>query len=132
MLLGMGAGICSVCQYACGNTAVGFELSGISGIYGPADRKAKQMWFLILSMGIIAPLAEEIVFRWLIYLRLRDYMRMGAAAVISGLIFGIYHGNLVQAVYASLLGIVFAYILDDQWMSVEQCATCIWGLISGH
>ena len=65
--------------------------------------EGKQMWFLILSMGIIAPLAEEIVFRWLIYLRLRDYMRMGAAAVISGLIFGIYHGNLVQAVYASFL-----------------------------
>ena len=32
-----GSGIFSVCQYACGNTAVGFELSGISGIYGPAD-----------------------------------------------------------------------------------------------
>ena len=32
----------------------------------------KSMFFLIVCMGIIAPLAEEIVFRWLIYLRLRD------------------------------------------------------------
>lgn len=96
--------------------------------------EGKQMWFLILSMGIIAPLAEEIVFRWLIYLRLRDYMRMGAAAVISGLIFGIYHGNLVQAVYASLLGIVFAYILDISgclWSSVLlHMGANIWSLIS--
>ena len=80
--------------------------------------EGKQMWFLILSMGIIAPLAEEIVFRWLIYLRLRDYMRMGAAAVISGLIFGI----------------VFAYILDISgclWSSVLlHMGANIWSLIS--
>ena len=97
--------------------------------------EGKQMWFLILSMGIIAPLAEEIVFRWLIYLRLRDYMRMGAAAVISGLIFGIYHGNLVQAVYASLLGIVFAYILDISgclWSSVAGCLRRPSSLAAAH
>ena len=41
----------------------------------------KSLWFLILCMGVIAPVAEEIVFRWLIYLRLRDYMSMGLAAV---------------------------------------------------
>ncbi len=96
--------------------------------------EGKQMWFLILCMGIIAPLAEEIVFRWLIYLRLRDYMRMGSAAVISGLIFGIYHGNLVQAVYASLLGMAFAYILDISgclWSSVLlHMGANIWSLIS--
>ncbi len=95
--------------------------------------EGKQMWFLILSMGIIAPLAEEIVFRWLIYLRLRDYMRMGAAAVISGLIFGIYHGNLVQAVYASLLGILFAYFMEltgSLWASVLlHVGANIWSLI---
>ena len=59
---------------------------------------------------------------------------MGAAAVISGLIFGIYHGNLVQAVYASLLGIVFAYILDISgclWSSVLlHMGANIWSLIS--
>ena len=96
--------------------------------------EGKQMWFLILCMGIIAPLAEEIVFRWLIYLRLRDYMRMGAAAVISGLIFGIYHGNLVQAVYAGLLGVFFAYFLDISgclWSSVLlHMGANIWSLAS--
>ena len=94
----------------------------------------KQMWFLVVCMGIIAPVAEEIVFRWLIYLRLRDYMRMGGAAVISGLIFGIYHGNLVQAVYAGLLGMIFAYFLDISgclWSSVLlHMGANIWSLLS--
>ena len=39
-------------------------------------------------------------------------MSMGLAAVISGVFFGIYHGNLVQAVYAGILGIVFARFLE--------------------
>ena len=73
----------------------------------------KSMFFLIVCMGIIAPLAEEIVFRWLIYLRLRDYMRSGAAIVISGLFFGIYHGNLVQ-----VLPELAAWLLDRYPMGI--------------
>jgi hypothetical protein len=81
----------------------------------------KSVWLLVFWMGIVAPIAEEMVFRWLMYLRLRDYMRVGAAALISGVIFGIYHGNLVQAIYASILGVAFAYILEmsgNLWSSV--------------
>lgn len=93
----------------------------------------KSMFFLIVCMGIIAPLAEEIVFRWLIYLRLRDYMRSGAAIVISGLFFGIYHGNLVQGVYASILGCLFAYFLEQTgslWTSVLlHMGANIWSLV---
>ena len=54
----------------------------------------KSLFMLIFWMGVIAPLAEEIVFRWLIYLRLRDYTRVATAAVISGVFFGVYHMNL--------------------------------------
>lgn len=67
---------------------------------------------MVLWMGIVAPIAEEMIFRWLIFLRLRDNMRLVGAAVISGLIFGIYHGNVIQAVYAGILGVLFAYILE--------------------
>lgn len=111
LLLG-GAGLA---QY--GNILMTFLQNFINGsaYQESMDRitDGKSLFMLIFWMGIVAPIAEEMIFRWLIYLRLRDYMRMGAAAVISGLIFGIYHGNLVQAIYASLLGIAFAYILEQ-------------------
>ena len=66
----------------------------------------------ILWIGIAAPFAEEVVFRWMVYLRMRDYIRYVPAMVFSGLIFGICHGNLVQAVYAWILGIIFAFLLE--------------------
>lgn len=93
----------------------------------------KNFFMLIFWMGIIAPVAEEMVFRWLIYLRLRDHMKMAAAAVISGVFFGIYHMNLVQAVYAGILGIVFAYFLEltgNLWSSVLlHMGANIWSLV---
>lgn len=67
---------------------------------------------MVFWMGIVAPFAEEMIFRWLIFLRLRDYVRLFPAAMISSLLFGIYHGNVMQAVYASLLGLVFAYVME--------------------
>ena len=112
----------TVCKYVCRN-AVCIEIIRISGDDG-SDDCWKEYVVLIICMGVIAPLAEEIVFRWLIYLRLRDYVRMGAAMVISGLIFGIYHGNLVQAVYAGILGMIFAYFLE--------ISGCLWGSVLLH
>lgn len=72
----------------------------------------KSIWMLVLWLGIIGPIAEEYVFRGLIYLRLRDYMKRNWAIVISSAIFGIYHMNVVQAIYAWLLGMCFAYLLE--------------------
>ena len=74
--------------------------------------EGKSLLMMIFWMGIVAPAAEEMIFRWLIYLRLRDWLKMPVAAVISGLIFGIYHGNIVQGIYASILGTAFAWILE--------------------
>lgn len=74
--------------------------------------EGKSLLMMVFWMGIVAPVSEEMVFRWLVYLRLRDYMRVGGAAVISGVIFGIYHGNLLQGIYAAVLGTIFAYVLE--------------------
>ena len=71
--------------------------------------EGKSLLMMIFWMGIIAPAVEEMIFR---YLRLRDWLKMPVAAVISGLIFGIYHGNIVQGIYASILGTAFAWILE--------------------
>lgn len=76
---------------------------------------------MIFWMGIIAPVAEEMIFRWLIYLRLRDHFSVLVSAVISAAFFGIYHGNVLQAVYAFVLGGIFAWFLEmggNKWTSV--------------
>lgn len=72
----------------------------------------KSFLMLVFWMGIIAPVAEEMIFRWLVYLRLRDALCVPGAVILSSLIFGVYHGNVLQAFYAGLISMVFAYILE--------------------
>lgn len=58
---------------------------------------------------ICAPIMEEYVFRKLIVDRTIRYGE-GVAVLMSGLMFGLFHGNLGQFVYAFALGLFFAFI----------------------
>lgn len=74
------------------------------------DKKA--MILAYISVGILAPAAEELAFRGLVYRRVRDYMDVKWAIIISSLLFGLYHGNVVQFIYAALLGVALAAVYE--------------------
>ena len=67
------------------------------------------LWVIILYMVICAPVMEEYVFRKLIVDRAAVYGE-GVAVLLSGLMFGLFHGNLNQFVYAFALGVFLAYL----------------------
>ena len=66
----------------------------------------------LILYGIISPIAEEAVFRGVMYNRMKRCFGIGWALLISSLLFGCYHGNLVQAIYGTLLGIAMAYVYE--------------------
>lgn len=59
-------------------------------------------------MVIVAPVMEEYVFRKILVDRTLCYGQ-GVAVVMSGLMFGLFHGNLNQFAYAVVLGGFFAF-----------------------
>lgn len=69
-------------------------------------------WVGLVLYGLLSPFAEEAVFRGLIFNRMKRCFQYGIALVVSSLLFGCYHGNLVQAVYGSLLGLLMAYTYE--------------------
>ena len=66
----------------------------------------------VLCIGLIIPLAEELVFRGFLYGQLRRVRSPGAAALVSAVCFGIYHGNLAQGIYAACLGLILAVLYE--------------------
>ena len=70
------------------------------------------IWIRIMSVGFFGPAVEELVMRGLLYQRFRSMMRVGTAMFWSALVFGIFHGNLVQGVYAFLVGLFFAWLME--------------------
>lgn len=69
------------------------------------------MFVTFIYMVICAPILEEYIFRKLIVDRTVKYGE-GVAIVLSGLMFGLFHGNLNQFAYAFLLGgfLAFMYV----------------------
>lgn len=66
-------------------------------------------WIILLFVGILAPVLEEIFFRKLLIDRLYVYGDL-PAILISGILFGLVHGNFYQFFYAASLGIVMGYV----------------------
>ncbi len=71
-----------------------------------------QFVFGLILYGVVSPFAEEAVFRGLLYNRMKRCFSVGIAVVLSALLFGFYHGNMVQALYGTILGIVIAYLYE--------------------
>ena len=63
----------------------------------------------ILLYGICSPLAEELIFRGVVFARLKRYLPVVVSGIVSALLFGIYHGNVVQAIYGFAAGCLFAW-----------------------
>lgn len=69
-------------------------------------------WYLGLCVTALVPaILEESIYRGIFY---QEYRKINPwkAAVFSGLLFGLVHGNLNQFCYAFVMGVIFALLLE--------------------
>lgn len=101
------------------------SLSGLIERSGAYQETAKRQYAVSLGMGLIlyagiSALVEEVVFRFLLYNRLRRSCgRVTFGVVASAFLFCVYHGNIVQGVYAFVLGVLIAcaYVYFDNFFA---------------
>ncbi len=91
-----------------------FHLTKLSYGYVQVQESLYSSPFLIqiLCSGLIIPVAEEFIFRGLIYASIRDRLPFLPAALITSLLFALFHGNLPQGVYAFLLGMAMTWVYE--------------------
>lgn len=65
---------------------------------------ASASWVMLVSVFLLAPVGEELLFRGVLLGYCKRCMPAAAAILLQGLLFGVYHGNLVQGIYAFVLG----------------------------
>lgn len=76
----------------------GFGTGGVAMVLG------------FVLVGFLAPLAEEIAFRGVIFASFERAWGVGAAAAMSGLLFGIVHLQLLEVVPLGLIGVGLALV----------------------
>lgn len=64
---------------------------------------------ILLSSGILAPVIEELIFRYFIINLFKD-KSIKKAIFVSSFLFGLAHMNIIQSSYAFVLGLVLGYI----------------------
>ena len=68
--------------------------------------------WVCLSVVIFGPIAEELLFRGIIHNSIKKVCNPYVAIVLSGLMFGIWHGEFVQTVYTTFFGIALAVVYE--------------------
>lgn len=89
----------------------------IDGILGNYSELSKNIMdnnipLQIITLIILGPFMEELLFRGLIYNNLKIFTDKTIAAYITSIIFGVYHFNLVQGLYTFVLGILLVYVFE--------------------
>ena len=65
---------------------------------------------MIIATFIIAPIGEELFFRGVIMGYAKRYMPGASAILFQGVLFGLYHGNIVQGIDACILGCLLGFV----------------------
>ena len=62
--------------------------------------------FLLISSGIIGPIYEEVLFRYIFLNKLKQFNTTKKAIIINSLIFALIHINPIKICYAFILGLI--------------------------
>lgn len=73
---------------------------------------AGQLAVQVIGLGIVVPVAEELMFRALIYTRMKRLLTVRQAIFFSALLFAVYHGNVIQMVFAFPLALLLALVYE--------------------
>lgn len=107
--------ICSAVLAVAGNIIIAFTplVEWSKGFQEVSEAMNQESFLIMLLVSVLAaPLSEELLVRGVIFGRMRSFLSARTAIVLSSLLFGIMHANLVQGVYAFFMGILFAAVME--------------------
>lgn len=86
-----------------------------------AGLTSKPTALLALYAVLIGPVEEELTFRGVIFSSAKKALPFWAANLFQAFLFGVFHMNLVQGVYAMFIGLFLGYVCErggSVWLSI--------------
>ncbi len=111
-LCAVGFAICMIANYVSDILLSLFDMVGIKAITDTEYicENALDIALFYATVAVLPALIEEFAFRGVILNLLRKYSD-GLAVLISGVTFGLMHGNFAQIPFALVVGLVLGYIM---------------------
>lgn len=67
---------------------------------------------MILYACILGPISEELIFRGVTYGYAKKAVCTAAAICIQAVLFGVFHMNIIQGIYATFIGLFLGYVCE--------------------
>lgn len=109
-IIGLGFGSCVVISEALTLLVFLFPKAFISYRELMSHLDVENNWLTLLYVVFIGPASEELIFRGAIMDRLKIAFPFWLANILQAALFGLYHMNVVQGVYAFCLGMLLGFI----------------------
>lgn len=86
------------------------QVKGFDTLYDDMEKSA-YIW-LFLAIVIVGPIVEEILYRGIIFSSFENVTGISwLPVIITGVMFGVWHGSFIQGVYTAIVGIILTYYM---------------------
>lgn len=76
------------------------------------DDNKVNIYILILTSGIIGPILEELLFRGIVYNKLKEFNKPMKSIILTSIIFSIFHFDLLNIILAFSVSFIFIYLYE--------------------
>lgn len=66
----------------------------------------------MICSGILGPILEELVFRGIVYNKLKTFNKYKVSIILTSVIFALFHSNIIDAIYAFIVSFVLIYVYE--------------------
>ena len=66
----------------------------------------------IISSGIIGPILEELVFRGIVYNKLKEFNKPMVAIILTSVVFALFHSDIINSIYAFGVSFILIYLYE--------------------
>ena len=70
------------------------------------------IYIQIISSGIIGPILEELLFRGIVYNKLKEFNSIKKSMIISTIIFSLMHFSIIDSIYTLFIGYLLVYVYE--------------------
>lgn len=104
--LGFGANILMTILLNLINSRIELQSGAQDALFGSG------FFIQVIGIGIIVPIMEEVLFRGLVYNRLKDYNKGWSSIILAAGIFALYHGNALQILFAFPMALLILAVYE--------------------
>lgn len=90
-------------------------LYNLNRIFNFTNRFGKMeipFYVLLICTGILGPILEEILFRGIVYNKLKTFNTNMAAIIICSILFGIFHMDIINGIYGFGISFILIYLYE--------------------